>query len=80
MKQTRPPWFQEFLDAELKGRPPNITPAEAAMAQALITADIYEMLTTGQARFKNKHGRWPTETELDEFVLTDEEIEWRSRR
>jgi hypothetical protein len=79
-EQTRPPWFDEFLDAEAEGRPPAITRAQMVMGDALMIARIFDMLETGQARFKNKHGRWPTRTELEAFVLSDDEIEWRRSR
>jgi len=69
--QTRPAWFDEFLDAERNERPPNLTAAQIAMSRALIVARIYDMLETGRARFKENHGRWPTENELEQFVLME---------
>ena len=78
--ETRPPWFDEYLDAEHERRPPKITPAQTVMGDALMIAKIFDMLETGQARFRDQHGRWPTRTELQEFVLTPDEIEWRRSR
>ncbi len=79
-EKTRPAWFDEYLDAEHERRPPKITPAQTVMGDALMIAKIFDMLETGQARFREKHGRWPTRTELQDFVLSDDEIQWRMTR
>ena len=79
-EQTRPAWFDEFLDAVHERRPPNLTRAQIVMGDALMVAKIFDTLESGQARFKEKHGRWPTRTELLDFVLNDDEIQWRMTR
>jgi hypothetical protein len=79
-EETRPPWFDEYLDAEHERRPPKITPAQIVMGDALMIAKIFDMLETGQARFREKYGRSPTRTELQDFVLSDDEIQWRMRQ
>jgi hypothetical protein len=47
------------------------------MGDSLIVARIYDMMETGEARFRDKHGRSSTASELDDFVLSDDEIKWR---